>query len=92
MLMMILGGMQAVLGLALPTDGVAIATAIWGDGDASTPCCTTPGETQSGIIGFALAFFEVVLILGLVRLAPAIPAIVRSNQPESHAWFSHQPL
>ncbi|MFD9367110.1 hypothetical protein ACFWA6_05285 [Streptomyces sp. NPDC060020] len=53
MLMMILGGMQAVLGLALVTNSVAIATAIWGEADASTTCCTTPGEAHSGIVVFA---------------------------------------
>ncbi|MQY10874.1 hypothetical protein SRB5_09870 [Streptomyces sp. RB5] len=52
-LMMILGGMQAVLGLGLLTNSVAVATAIWGEGDASTPCCTTPGEAHSGVIVFA---------------------------------------
>lgn len=34
--MMILGGMQAALGLALLINGVATATAIRGDGDSST--------------------------------------------------------
>ncbi|GAA5615387.1 hypothetical protein CP981_04255 [Streptomyces platensis] len=131
-LMMVLGGMQAVLGLALLTNSVAFATAIWGEGDVSTPCCTTPGEAHSGIIVFAgvlvlavaawgittalkfptrhpnlrvsafaygwtalpftLAFFEVVPILGVIWLVPAILAIVRPNQPESRAWFGHQPL
>ncbi|SED91412.1 hypothetical protein SAMN05428945_6023 [Streptomyces sp. 2224.1] len=131
-LMMILGGMQAVLGLALLTNSVAVATAIWGEGDASTPCCTTPGAAHSGNIVFAgvlvlavaawgvttalkfptrhpnlrvsafaygwtalpftLAFFEVAPILGLIWLVPAILAIVRPNQPESRAWFGHQPL
>ncbi|MFD9869474.1 hypothetical protein ACFXI8_32530 [Streptomyces niveus] len=52
-LMMIVGGMQALLGLACLTNSVAIATAIWGEGDASTPCCTTPGEANSGIVVFA---------------------------------------
>lgn len=52
-LMMILGGMQAVLGLFLLTNSVAIAEVIWVGGDASTPCCTTPGEAHSGIVVFA---------------------------------------
>ncbi|MFB8351442.1 hypothetical protein [Streptomyces niveus] len=52
-LMMIVGGMQALLGLACLTNSVAIATAIWGEADASTPCCTTPGEANSGIVVFA---------------------------------------
>ncbi|WP_327733128.1 hypothetical protein OG749_03920 [Streptomyces nojiriensis] len=51
-LMMVLGGMQAVLGIALVTNSVAVATSIWGDGDASTPCCTTPGEDHAGTVVF----------------------------------------
>lgn len=52
-LMMVLGGMQALLGVALVTNSVAVATSIWGDGDASTPCCTTPGEDHAGMVVFA---------------------------------------
>ncbi|GAA2338500.1 hypothetical protein OHT20_07790 [Streptomyces caniferus] len=52
-LMMILGAMQAVLGLALVTNSVAVATSIWGEGDASTPCCQTPGEAHAGRVVFA---------------------------------------
>ncbi|MFG2987708.1 hypothetical protein ACGFZK_00015 [Streptomyces sp. NPDC048257] len=131
-LMMVLGGMQAVLGLALVTNSVAVATAVWGEADASTPCCATPGEAHAGVVvfvgllvlavaawgvttalkfptrhqglrvsafvygwtalPFTWAFFQVMPILGLVWLVPAILAIVRPNQPESRAWFSHQPI
>ncbi|MER7823064.1 hypothetical protein ABTX85_10920 [Streptomyces sp. NPDC096097] len=52
-LMMVLGGMQAVLGLALVTNSVAVATSLWGEGDADTPCCTTPGEDHAGMVVFA---------------------------------------
>ncbi|QTI42737.1 hypothetical protein JYK04_00496 [Streptomyces nojiriensis] len=51
-LMMVLGGMQALLGVALVTNSVAVATSIWGDGDASTPCCTTPGGDHAGMVVF----------------------------------------
>ncbi|WP_159026423.1 hypothetical protein [Streptomyces vietnamensis] len=131
-LMMILGGMQAVLGLFLLTNSVAIAEVIWVERDSSAPCCTTPGEAHSGIVVFAgvlvlaiaawgvatalkfptrhpglrvsafvygwtalpftLAFYEVVPILGVIWLVPAILAIVRPNQPESRAWFGHHLL
>ncbi|MCX5192434.1 hypothetical protein OOK31_00780 [Streptomyces sp. NBC_00249] len=65
-LMMVLGGVQALLGLALLTNSVRIATAIWGGGDASTPCCTTPGEANSGIV----------VLAGLLVLAVAAWGIV----------------
>ncbi|WP_405861747.1 hypothetical protein OG361_40200 [Streptomyces sp. NBC_00090] len=131
-LMWVLGSIQALLGLKLLTDSVAIATAIWGEADASTPCCTTPGEAHSGIVvfagllvlavaawgittalkfptrqsalrisafaygwtalPFALVFFWVVPVLGLIWLVPSVLAIVRPNQPESHAWFNARRL
>ncbi|MEU9337287.1 hypothetical protein AB0D49_29690 [Streptomyces sp. NPDC048290] len=131
MLLLVVGGAQAVLGLALVTNSVAVATEIWGEGDASTPCCTTPGEDHAGIIVFvgvlalalaawgiitsqklhtrhtglrvsafahgwtalltAVAYFLVVPILGVALLAPAVLSVIRPNQPESRAWFDHQP-
>ncbi|MEY2226234.1 hypothetical protein [Streptomyces sp. BF23-19] len=131
-LMMVLAGGQALLGVALVANSVAVATAIWGDGDASTPCCTTPGEDHAGMVVFAgllvlavaawgvtaalkfptrhrnlrvsafaygwtalpfsWAFFQVIPLLGFAWLVPAVLAIVRPNQPESHAWFNHRPL
>ncbi|MFG2171714.1 hypothetical protein ACGFMO_10050 [Streptomyces niveus] len=39
---------------------------------------------------FTLAFYEVVPILGLIWLVPAILAIVRPKQPESRFWFSER--
>ncbi|MGW0937422.1 hypothetical protein [Streptomyces sp. NPDC002666] len=51
-LMMVIGGLQAVLGLALVTNSVSIATSIWGEADASTPCCRTPGEAHAGTVVF----------------------------------------
>jgi hypothetical protein len=65
-LMTILGGMQAILGLALVTNSVAIATSIWGEADASTPCCTTPGEAHSGVIVFAGVLVLAVAAWGVV--------------------------
>lgn len=46
-LMMIVGGIQAVLGLALVTNSAAIATSTWDGPDAPTP-----GETYSGTVVF----------------------------------------
>ncbi|MEU9200622.1 hypothetical protein [Streptomyces sp. NPDC048332] len=51
-LMMVVGGLQAILGLALVTNSVSIATSIWGEADASTPCCRTPGEAHAGTVVF----------------------------------------
>ncbi|MFJ3584400.1 hypothetical protein ACIPPS_19520 [Streptomyces sp. NPDC090127] len=129
-LMMVLGGLQAVLAVALLTNSVAVATAIWGEGDASTPCCTTPGEANAGIVvfggvlvlavaawgvgtalkfptrhpglrvsaaaygwtalPFTLLFFNLVPVLGVIWLVPAILAVVRPHQPESRAWFAYR--
>ncbi|MFD8948755.1 hypothetical protein ACFV0B_07870 [Streptomyces xanthophaeus] len=60
-LMMVVGGVQALLGLGLVTNSVAVATKIWGEANASTPCCTTPGEAHAGIVVFG----------GLISLAVA---------------------
>ncbi|MFD7134780.1 hypothetical protein [Streptomyces sp. NPDC059894] len=51
-LMMILGALQAVLGLALVTNSTAIATSIWGEGEPN-PWGRTAGEEHSGQIVFA---------------------------------------
>lgn len=125
-LMMVLGGMQAVLGLALVSNSVAIATSIWGEGEPN-PWGRTPGEAHAGqvvlagilvlavaawgvitalkfptrnpglrtsafaygwtALPFTVVFFEVMPILGIVWLVPAILALVRPNQPETRAWF-----
>lgn len=51
-LMMVLGGMQAVLGLALVSNSVEIATSIWGEGEPN-PWGRTAGEAHSGQVVFA---------------------------------------
>lgn len=65
-LMMILGGMQALLGLALVTNSVAVATSLWGEADASTPCCQTPGEAHAGQVVFAGILVLAVAAWGIV--------------------------
>ncbi|MFE9479196.1 hypothetical protein ACFYNM_11360 [Streptomyces spororaveus] len=50
LLMMGLGGMQAVLGLALVTRSMVVATAVWGDGGSSSPCCTAPDDDRAGMV------------------------------------------
>ncbi|MDV9200241.1 hypothetical protein [Streptomyces sp. Wh19] len=125
-LMMVLGGMQAVLGLALVSNSVEIATSIWGEGEPN-PWGRTAGEAHSGEVVFAgilvlaiaawgittavkfptrnpalrtsafaygwtalpftVVFFQVMPLLGIAWLVPAILALVRPNQPETRAWF-----
>lgn len=125
-LMMVLGGMQAVLGLALVSNSVEIATSIWGEGEPN-PWGRTAGEAHSGQVVFAgilvlaiaawgittavgfptrnpalrtsafaygwtalpftVVFFQVMPLLGIAWLVPAILALVRPNQPETRAWF-----
>ncbi|WP_327710998.1 hypothetical protein OG912_22620 [Streptomyces sp. NBC_00464] len=65
-MMMILGGLQAVLGLALVTNSVAVATEIWGEADASTPCCRTPGEAHSGTVVFVGVLIMAVAAWGIL--------------------------
>ncbi|NEA59596.1 hypothetical protein G3I60_36925 [Streptomyces sp. SID13666] len=102
MLMMILGGIQAVLGLALLTNSVAIATAIWGEADASTPCCTTPGEAHSGIVVFAGVLILAVAAWGVTtalkfptrhpNLRVSAVAFVWTALPFTLAFFRVMPL
>lgn len=51
-LMMVVGGLQAVLGLALVTNSTAIAASIWGEDDASTYARQATGEANSGAVVF----------------------------------------
>ncbi|MFE2291771.1 hypothetical protein [Streptomyces sp. NPDC059452] len=79
MLLTVLGGVQAVVGLGLLTNSVAVATAIWGEGDASTPCCTTPGEDHAGIIIFVGVLVLAIAAWGILTALkfPARQAAVR---------------
>lgn len=51
-LMMVVGGLQAVLGLALVTNSVAIATSLWGEDDAPAYARQATGESHSGTVVF----------------------------------------
>lgn len=66
-MMTVLGGLQALLGVWLLTNSVAVANAIWreDEGDASTACCTTPGDANSGIVVFAGVLFLAVAAWGI---------------------------
>ncbi len=48
MLLMLLGGVQAVVGVWLVTDSMAVAAAVWGEEDASAPCCRPEVEERAG--------------------------------------------
>ncbi|MEW2179058.1 hypothetical protein AB0890_22340 [Streptomyces sp. NPDC005406] len=51
-LMMVIGGLQAILGLALVTNSVAIAKSLWGEEDASFYAGRSTGEEHSGTVVF----------------------------------------
>lgn len=51
-LMMVVGGLQAILGLALVTNSVAIATSLWGEDDASAYARRATGEDHAGTVVF----------------------------------------
>ncbi|MFK0254419.1 hypothetical protein [Streptomyces sp. NPDC090445] len=86
-LLMVLGGVQAVVGLGLVTNSVAVATAIWGEGDASTPCCTTPGEDHAGIIVFAGLLVLALAAWGIVTALkfPTRQAVLRVSAA-AYGW------
>ncbi|MFE9293232.1 alcohol dehydrogenase catalytic domain-containing protein [Streptomyces niveus] len=45
---------------------------------------------RTAALPFTWAFFQVAPILGLIRLVPAILAVVRPKQPESRFWLSER--
>ncbi|MGW6207567.1 hypothetical protein ACWF9B_28520 [Streptomyces sp. NPDC055089] len=51
-LMMVVGGLQAILGLALVTNSVSIATSLWGEDDASAYARRATGEDHAGLVVF----------------------------------------
>ncbi|MGW7317738.1 hypothetical protein [Streptomyces sp. NPDC054865] len=87
LLQMVLGGVQAVVGLGLLTNSVAVATAIWGEGDASTPCCTTPGEDHAGIIVFVALLVLAIAAWGIVTALkfPTRHAVLRLSAA-AYGW------
>ncbi|NXY97214.1 hypothetical protein HYE82_23125 [Streptomyces sp. BR123] len=97
-LLMVLGGVQAVVGLGLVTNSVAVATAVWGEGDASTPCCTTPGEAHAGIIVLAGLLVPALAAWGIVTALkfPTRQAVVRVSTAACgwtalpFTWVLHQ--
>ncbi|TXS43878.1 hypothetical protein [Streptomyces sp. OR43] len=51
-LMMVIGGLQAILGLALVTNSVSIATSLWGEDDTSAYTRRAAGEDHAGMVVF----------------------------------------
>ncbi|MEU3228020.1 hypothetical protein ABZ695_33305 [Streptomyces sp. NPDC006976] len=65
-LMMVIGGIQAVIGLALVTNSVSIATSVWGETDASVCCRSSPGEEHAGTVVFVGLLIMAVAAWGIV--------------------------
>lgn len=65
-LMTVIGGLQAILGLALVTNSVSIATSLWGEDDASTYARRATGEDHAGMVVFVGVLILAVAAWGIL--------------------------
>ncbi|TXS06913.1 hypothetical protein EAO73_03545 [Streptomyces sp. col6] len=86
-LMMVVGGIQAVLGLALVTNSVAIAQAVWGEDDTSSTYYSPEGEAHSGtvvFIGILVLAIAAWGILTALKFPTRLPAV--RNSAIAYGW------
>ncbi|MFG3140656.1 hypothetical protein ACGFZA_31180 [Streptomyces sp. NPDC048211] len=65
-LMTVVGGLQAVLGLALVTNSVSIAKSLWGEDDATFYADRATGEEHSGTVVFVGVLILAVAAWGIL--------------------------